>query len=149
MEPARLFVTLIGFGVLLISGCKDQPENKIANSSDSFPVIVDTVQAKPTYKIAKEMPEANYNPLYIGPYKDTLIADYHFYVRYFPVLPVPLGGDSFDYNVKESPLSAYYPPEIDQKPIPGWKIKLTVDTSTVIKTMILTFIKLTLLYSKI
>ncbi|HPQ21778.1 MAG: hypothetical protein R2767_02480 [Chitinophagales bacterium] len=90
------------FGLSLFSCNGFQGENQKKNdstisleSSWTMPLILDTFQYKTTTKLSYEFGTANYLPLYLGQFKDSLVVDYQIW-PYPPPPPPPVTYKSQD-----------------------------------------------------
>jgi len=109
----RLFLPfiVIGFAIAIISCRNDEKTLKqlSANPIDSFPIVIDTFNYETSKRIETWLTIADFEPLYIGSFKDTIFVDYRLKSAFGPRFTPPGVKDTdhqnFSKNLKVGELS--------------------------------------------
>lgn len=129
--------------LLLLSSCQEgiRQETKQANN---FPIVIDTSNYIASYKKAFRIERVEeYEILYIGAHKDTIIANHYLKT---PMIPPPFEGSSdeaiiskeIEERLKKNPLIGYNVDLVLKENYKDWKganIEILLDTNTIINTL--------------
>ncbi len=120
-----------------IVSCKEEAlnSNKVEIESNSFPYLIDTSDFKVSDRYETWLATANYDFLYIGRYRDTIMVDYN--LRFSQPPPPPPGTDIDEtYEDKtDNSFQGYYLDWLAEKNYKYWEesdIEIRIDTSRII-----------------